>query len=67
MCESERRKMSKRMGLRLVAGASAVAMVAIACRQEPKTPPNMPVPEIQKTENGEPPKTPPSPLTKDAG
>lgn len=46
----------------------AVAIGAIACRQEPKTPPNMPVPEIQKTDNGEKPSSPPSPLlAKDAG
>lgn len=53
---------------RLAAGMVAVAVAAIACRQEPKTPPNMPVPEIQKTDNGEEPTTPPSPLPKkDAG
>lgn len=55
--------------LRLVAGLCVVAVAAIACRQEPKTPPNSPVPEIQKTDNGEAPKSPPPPslLKRDAG
>jgi len=53
--------------LRLFVGMITVALAAIACRQEPKTPPNSPVPELQRTED-ETPKTPPSPLpTKDGG
>lgn len=54
--------------VRLVAGMVVVAVGAIACRQDPKTPPNSPVPEIQKTDNGDTTGTPPSPLPKkDAG
>lgn len=48
---------------RVAIAGFALLLAAVACRQEPKTPPNSPVPEIQRTDDeGSATPDPPPPL-----